>query len=218
MSRQTTRGPGPSSTLITLDQAGNVVGIDPHKRTLTATIIDPRGGLIASEHFRVSGDGNPAHPRSGGHPFGWPPVRRKDVSGRTSHLGLVVLGASSAAPNRVHARQYQFRPFGSIRAVGSGCDPLVRGACSAPPGSRGDGVVAAEVFDEVARLAVPDACGDSLHGEVGLAQELAALGHPAFGDPPLDATSGLAPDDRGQVTGRQPDRGGGAMASEIGSR
>ena len=56
MSRQTRRGPGPSSTLITLDQAGNVVGIDPHKRTLTATIVDPRGGLLASEHFRVSGD------------------------------------------------------------------------------------------------------------------------------------------------------------------
>jgi len=60
MSRQTRRGPGPSSTLITLDQAGNVVGIDPHKRTLTATIVDPCGGLVASEHFRVSGDGHRA--------------------------------------------------------------------------------------------------------------------------------------------------------------
>ena len=61
MSRQTRRrGPGPSSTLITPDQAGNVVGIDPHKRTLTATIVDPRGGLLASEHFRVSGDGHRA--------------------------------------------------------------------------------------------------------------------------------------------------------------
>ena len=26
------RGPGPSSTLITPDRAGNVVGVDPHKR------------------------------------------------------------------------------------------------------------------------------------------------------------------------------------------
>jgi hypothetical protein len=47
------RGPGPSSTLITPDRAGNVVGVDPHKRTLTATVVDPRGGIVASEHFRV---------------------------------------------------------------------------------------------------------------------------------------------------------------------
>ena len=53
-------GPGPSSTLITPDRAGNVVGVDPHKRTLTATVLDPRGGIVASEHFRVSGDGHRA--------------------------------------------------------------------------------------------------------------------------------------------------------------
>ena len=60
MSRQLRRGPGPSDTLITPDRAGNVVGIDPHKRTLTATIVDPCGGILASEHFRVSGDGHRA--------------------------------------------------------------------------------------------------------------------------------------------------------------
>jgi hypothetical protein len=36
------RGPGPSHLLLTPDHAGNVVGIDPHKRTLTATVVDPR--------------------------------------------------------------------------------------------------------------------------------------------------------------------------------
>jgi hypothetical protein len=46
--------------LITPDHAGNVVGVDPHKRTLTATVVDPRGGILASEHFRVSGDGHRA--------------------------------------------------------------------------------------------------------------------------------------------------------------
>ena len=60
MSRQLKRGPGPSSTLITPDHAGNVVGADPHKRTLTATVVDPRGGILAAEHFRVSGDGHRA--------------------------------------------------------------------------------------------------------------------------------------------------------------
>ena len=52
------RGPGPSSVLVTPDHAGNVVGIDPHKRTLTATVADARGGILASAHFRVSGEGH----------------------------------------------------------------------------------------------------------------------------------------------------------------
>ncbi len=58
--RQVRRGPGPSHVLITPDHAGNVVGVDPHKRSLTATVVDPRGGVLASEHFRVSGDGHRA--------------------------------------------------------------------------------------------------------------------------------------------------------------
>jgi len=37
-----------------------VVGIDPYKRTLTAMVVDPRGGVLVSEHFRVSGDGHRA--------------------------------------------------------------------------------------------------------------------------------------------------------------
>ena len=52
------RGPGPSHLLLTPDRAGNVVGIDPHTRSLTATVVDPRGGVLASEHFRVSGEGH----------------------------------------------------------------------------------------------------------------------------------------------------------------
>jgi transposase len=52
------RGPGPSHLLMTPDHAGNVVGIDPDKRTLTATVVDGRAGLLGSEHFRVSGAGH----------------------------------------------------------------------------------------------------------------------------------------------------------------
>jgi hypothetical protein len=44
--------------LVTPDHAGNVVGVDPHKRTLTATVADARGGIVASAHFRVSGEGH----------------------------------------------------------------------------------------------------------------------------------------------------------------
>jgi transposase len=54
------RGPGPSSVLITPDQAGSVVGIDPHKLTLTAAVVDARGGIVGSGHFKVSGDGHRA--------------------------------------------------------------------------------------------------------------------------------------------------------------
>jgi hypothetical protein len=55
MRRANKRGPGPSHLLMTSDHAGNVVGVDPHKRTLTATVADTRGGVLASAHFRVSG-------------------------------------------------------------------------------------------------------------------------------------------------------------------
>ncbi len=60
MGRAVKRGPGPSHLLLTADSAGNVVGIDPHKQTLTATVVDARGGVVAGEHFRVSGDGHRA--------------------------------------------------------------------------------------------------------------------------------------------------------------
>ena len=52
------RGPGPSSLLVTPDRAGNVVGIDPHKRTLSATVADAHAGVLGSAHFRVSGEGH----------------------------------------------------------------------------------------------------------------------------------------------------------------
>ncbi|HEY3483254.1 MAG TPA: hypothetical protein VGL02_30640 [Streptomyces sp.] len=38
--------------MLTPDHAGNVVGVDPHKRTLTAVVVDARGGVLAGEHFR----------------------------------------------------------------------------------------------------------------------------------------------------------------------
>jgi hypothetical protein len=43
---------------MTPDHAGIVVGVDPHKRTLSATVADARGGILGSAHFRVSGEGH----------------------------------------------------------------------------------------------------------------------------------------------------------------
>ena len=42
------------------DRQGNVVGVDPHKHTLSATVLDERGGIIGTSHYRVSGDGHRA--------------------------------------------------------------------------------------------------------------------------------------------------------------
>lgn len=39
---------------------GNTVGIDPHKKTLSACLLDPRGGVVDVSHFSVSGDGHRA--------------------------------------------------------------------------------------------------------------------------------------------------------------
>lgn len=36
----------------------NVVGADPHKRTVTATVMDPRSGVIATATFKISGCGH----------------------------------------------------------------------------------------------------------------------------------------------------------------
>ena len=57
-SRQT--GSGTSSVLIAPVDAGNVVGIDPHQRSLSAAVVDARGGVLACEHVRVSSDGHRA--------------------------------------------------------------------------------------------------------------------------------------------------------------
>lgn len=58
--RTSKQEPGRSLVLIGADRAGNVVGVGPHKRTLTAIVVDGRGGVLAGEHFRVSGDGHRA--------------------------------------------------------------------------------------------------------------------------------------------------------------
>jgi len=103
-SRQVRRGPGPSSMLVTPDRAGNVVGVDPHKRTLTATVVDPRGGIVCSEHFRVSGDG---HRALEAWALGFGPVVRWGVEGASGwgrHTAIFLAGrgydARDVCPNR----------------------------------------------------------------------------------------------------------------------
>jgi hypothetical protein len=45
---------------LVVPDVGNVFGADPHKRTVTASVLDERGGVLGTETFRVSGDGHRA--------------------------------------------------------------------------------------------------------------------------------------------------------------
>jgi transposase len=98
------KGPGPSHVLITPDRAGNVVGIDPHKRTLTAAVVDARGGIVACEHFRVSGEGHRAL-EAWARQFG--PIARWGIENATGwgrHTAAFLLGRDhdvrDVCPNR----------------------------------------------------------------------------------------------------------------------
>jgi len=77
---------------MTPDDAGNVVGVDPHKRTLTATVADARGGILASAHFRVSGEG---HRELEVWAWQFGPIARWGIEGSASwgrHPGVVLIG------------------------------------------------------------------------------------------------------------------------------
>ncbi len=51
--------------------ADNIIGIDPHRRTFTATVLDPRGGEIGLAHFPNTRDGHGAG-------LAWAPCRAGD--------------------------------------------------------------------------------------------------------------------------------------------
>jgi transposase len=77
---------------MTPDHAGNVVGVDPHKRTLTATVADARGGILASAHFRVSGEGH-RELEAWARQFG--PIARWGIEGSASwgrHTAVFLIG------------------------------------------------------------------------------------------------------------------------------
>jgi hypothetical protein len=67
-------------------------GSNPHKRTLTATVADARGGILSSAHFRVSGEGHrelEAWARQFGQIAGW------GIEGASSwgrHTAMVLTG------------------------------------------------------------------------------------------------------------------------------
>lgn len=62
---------------------GVVVGVDPHKRTLTACVLDGRGAVLSHAHFSVSGEG---HRQLLDWAAGFGPLRRWGIEG-ASGLG-----------------------------------------------------------------------------------------------------------------------------------
>lgn len=64
-----------------ISAVGNDVGVDPYKKTLTASVLDCRGGVVATASFRVSGDG---HRALEAWVAGLGPVRRWGIEGASS--------------------------------------------------------------------------------------------------------------------------------------
>jgi transposase len=83
MRKQTSNRAATSATRRRLRTAQNIVGVDPHKRTLTATVLDGRGGVLGTASFRVSGEGHRAMEAWVG---GFGPVLRWGIEG-ASGLG-----------------------------------------------------------------------------------------------------------------------------------
>lgn len=98
----------PTAVLSVVSADGNDVGVDPHKRTLTASVLDARGGVVGTASFRVSGDGHRAMEA-------WVaslgPVRRFGIEGASSlgrHTAMYLVRAGhdvrDVCPNRTNER------------------------------------------------------------------------------------------------------------------
>ena len=98
----------PPAVLSVVSADGNDVGVDPHKKTLTASVLDARGGVVGTASFRVSGDGHRAMEA-------WVaslgPVRRFGIEGASSlgrHTAMYLVRAGhdvrDVCPNRTNER------------------------------------------------------------------------------------------------------------------
>ena len=91
-----------------ISAVGNDVGVDPHKKTLTASVLDCRGGVVATASFKVSGDG---HRALEAWVAGLGPVRRWGIEGASSlgrHTAMYLIRAGhdvrDVCPNRTNDR------------------------------------------------------------------------------------------------------------------
>ena len=126
---------------------GNDVGIDPHKRTLTASVLDCCGGLLGTASFKVSGNG---HRALQAWVAGFGPVRRFGVEGASGigrHTAIYLVDAGQdvrdVCPNRTNERE-KGRRRGKSDAIDSvkiarelQADPDVPVAFKRAPGDAG---------------------------------------------------------------------------------
>jgi transposase len=96
----------PAAAVVSPD--GNDVGADPHKRTLTASVLDRRGGVLGTASFPVSGDG---HRALEAWVAGFGPVRRFGIEGASGlgrHTAMFLIRAGhdvrDVCPNRTNDR------------------------------------------------------------------------------------------------------------------
>lgn len=107
--RRDTSSATPQPASLCLSPDGNDVGIDPHKRTFTASVLDRRGGVLATASFKVSGEGHRAM-QTWVASFG--PVRRFGVEGASGlgrHTAIYLIRAGQdvrdVCPNRTNERE-----------------------------------------------------------------------------------------------------------------
>lgn len=120
--KTTTAGTAAPAPLGTMSAEGNDVGVDPHKKTLTASVLDRRGGVLATASFKVSGEG---HRAMEAWVAGLGPVRRFGIEGASSlgrHTAMYLIRAGydvrDVCPNRANERD-QGRRRGKSDAIDS---------------------------------------------------------------------------------------------------
>lgn len=119
MDRKSTRN---TRDMAGVPDAGNVVGADPHKHTVTASVLDERGGVLGTGTFRVSGDGHRAM-EAWALEFG--PIARWGIEGAGGlgrHTAMYLIGQGhdvrDVCPNRT-AEQSRRRRDGKTDALDS---------------------------------------------------------------------------------------------------
>lgn len=126
---------------------GHDVGIDPHRKTLTATVLDGRGGTVATASFKVSGVGHRALLEWAS---GFGPVRRwgiESASGLGRHTAMFLIehghDVRDVCPTRT-AEQSRKRRQGKTDALDSlriarevQADPDLPAAFKRAPGDTG---------------------------------------------------------------------------------
>jgi len=100
----------------------NDVGIDPHKHTLTVSVLDCRGGVLGTASFRISGEG---HREMEAFVSGFGPVRRWGIEGAASfgrHSAMFLIRAGydvrDVCPTRT-ALDHRSRGRGKSDAIDS---------------------------------------------------------------------------------------------------